>query len=82
MAVHRIDAPLVPSHWRPSAAYFYTLDLDGPLLAWEYLRRHPLYRADWMRRRTMIPARWGLRKRRGPAAGRPRGAAAVGDRRR
>ena len=27
------------------ATYLYALDLDGPALAWEYLRRHPGYRA-------------------------------------
>ncbi|MFV3093976.1 transcriptional regulator domain-containing protein, partial [Pseudomonas sp. GW6] len=31
-------------HWYPTAAYLYTLHLDGPALAWEYLRRHPDYR--------------------------------------
>lgn len=82
MAVHRIDDHLAHSHWRPSAAYFYTLDLDGPQLAWEYLRRHPLYRAEWARRRAMNPGRWGLRKRRGPATRCARGATAVGDARR
>lgn len=29
-------------HWYPTAAYLYTLHLDGPALAWEYLRRNPL----------------------------------------
>ena len=24
--------------WYPTAAYLYTLHLDGPALAWEYLR--------------------------------------------
>ena len=28
-------------HWHPGAAYLYVLHLDGPALAWEYLRRHP-----------------------------------------
>lgn len=47
----------------PTAAYLYTLHLDGPALAWEYLRRHPDYRRDWLRRRRRPnPAqRWGLR---------------------
>ncbi len=60
------DLPREP--WGVSAAYLYLLDLDGPALAWEYLRRHPQYRADWApRRRTACLARWGLRWRRRPA---------------
>ena len=49
-------------HWYPTAAYLYTLHLDGPALAWEYLRRHPDYRRDWLRRRRRPEAagRWGL----------------------
>ena len=50
--------------WRAAAAYFYTLDLDGPALAWEYLRRNPTYRAEWVartRRRAGPASRWGLR---------------------
>ncbi|NPY31949.1 transcriptional regulator domain-containing protein, partial [Pseudomonas aeruginosa] len=48
-------------HWYPTAAYLYTLHLDGPALAWEYLRRHPDYRRDWLRRRRRpeAAARWG-----------------------
>ncbi|HFT4328118.1 TPA: DUF6499 domain-containing protein, partial [Klebsiella variicola] len=38
-------------HGYPTAAYLYTLHLDGPALAWEYLRRNPDYRRDWLRRR-------------------------------
>jgi len=38
-------------HWYPTAAYLYVLHLDGPALAWEYLRRNPNYRRDWLRRR-------------------------------
>ena len=47
----------------PIAAYLYALHLDGPGLAWEYLRRHPDYRRDWQRRRRRVEAacRWGLR---------------------
>ena len=37
------------AHWYPTAAYLYTLHLDAPALAWEYLRRHPDYRLDWLR---------------------------------
>jgi len=47
----------------PTAAYLYTLHLDGPGLAWEYLRRDPDYRRDWQRRRRRLDPehRWGLR---------------------
>ena len=50
-------------HWYPTAAYLYTLHLDGPALAWEYLRRHPDYRRDWLHRRRRPEAAhaWGLR---------------------
>lgn len=50
-------------HWHPTAAYLYVLHLDGPALAWEYLRRHPDYRRDWLRRRRRPEAAecWGLR---------------------
>ncbi len=49
--------------WLPMAAYLYALHLDGPGLAWEYLRRHPDYRRDWQCRRRRVEAacRWGLR---------------------
>lgn len=52
-----------PDHWYPIAAYLYALHLDGPGLAWEYLRRHPDYRRDWLRRHRRPEAahRWGLR---------------------
>lgn len=50
-------------HWHPSAAYLYVLHLDGPALAWEYLRRDPDYRRDWLRRHRQpeVAKRWGLR---------------------
>lgn len=49
--------------WRTGAAYLYTLELDGPALAWEYLRRHPGYRADWRARGWHLSGgRWGLRR--------------------
>ena len=55
-------AALSSDHWHPSAAYLYVLHLDGPALAWEYLRRDPDYRRDWLRRRHPGTAqRWGLR---------------------
>jgi len=49
--------------WYPTAAYLYVLHLDGPALAWEYLRRHPDYRRDWLRRHHQPEAAqaWGLR---------------------
>ena len=55
-------------HWYPTAAYLYVLHLDGPALAWEYLRRNPDYRRDWLRRHRQPDAAQAL----GPApAGRP-----------
>jgi len=55
--------------WYPTAAYLYVLHLDGPALAWEYLRRHPDYRRDWLRRRRQPDAApaWGLRLLEDPA---------------
>src|SRR4051794_13650186 len=54
-------------HWHPVAAYLYVLHLDGPALAWEYLRRNPDYRLDWHRHRRrpgtqhqLQAQRWGL----------------------
>lgn len=52
-----------PRGWHASAAYLYMLHLDGPALAWEYLRRHPDYRRDWRRHRgraDAIAQRWGM----------------------
>lgn len=49
--------------WHPSAAYLYVLRLDGPGLAWEYLRRHPDYARGWRAHRSgadVDPDRWGL----------------------
>ncbi|KAB2309780.1 DUF2285 domain-containing protein [Betaproteobacteria bacterium SCN2] len=51
-------------HWHPSAAYLYVLHLDGPALAWEYLRRNPEYRHAWKHHRHRpqhAALRWGLR---------------------
>jgi hypothetical protein len=55
--------------WYPTAAYLYVLHLDGPALAWEYLRRHPGYRRDWLRRRPRpdLAQAWGLRLLEDPA---------------
>jgi hypothetical protein len=68
--------------WRAAAAYLYTLDLDGPALAWEYLRRHPAYCADWSdtprAERSSGAARWGLRFCGRSAARRAPGASALG----
>lgn len=52
-----------PPPWHASAAYLYALHLDGPALAWEYLRRHPGYRVAWRMRATDSGAArpWGLR---------------------
>src|SRR5690606_29642 len=49
--------------WHPVTAYLYVLHLDGPSLAWEYLRRNPEYRRDWHEhwRRPRQAQRWGLR---------------------
>ena len=50
--------------WYPTAAYLYVLHLDGPALAWEYLRRNPAYRHDWIHCDTnfsQVARRWGLR---------------------
>jgi hypothetical protein len=59
------DRALEP--WTLSAAYLYTLDLDDPALAWEYLRRHPGYRMDWDdRKRALSFDRWGLRRAEDP----------------
>jgi hypothetical protein len=56
-----------PEPWTLAAAYLYTLDLDGPALAWEYLRRHPGYRSDWAyRKRASCFAQWGLRRAEDP----------------
>ena len=57
-------------HWHPSAAYLYVLHLDGPALAWEYLRRNPEYRRDWQARKRYAhneAQRWGLRLLEDPA---------------
>src|SRR5699024_8347561 len=45
------------------------LHLDGPALAWEYLRRNADYRLDWLHRRRRAEAaqHWGLRLLEDPA---------------
>ena len=68
MTIHHDPADL-SAPWRAAAAYFYTLDLDGPALAWEYLRRHANYRSDWLSRQSRTSAsHWGLQSCRRPAA--------------
>ncbi|SIR52644.1 transcriptional regulator domain-containing protein [Pseudacidovorax sp. RU35E] len=67
MTIHSsADAP--PAPWCAGGAYLYLLELDGPALAWEYLRRHPSYRGGWQQGRWCRPdgelKRWGLRCRR------------------
>jgi hypothetical protein len=48
--------------WRPVAAYIYLLNLDGPGLAWEYLRRNSRYLESWTHKRSSPRAKyWGLR---------------------
>ncbi len=50
--------------WRSRNNYQYILGLDGPLLAWEYLRRNPSYQMDWHARntdsRSSSDRGWGL----------------------
>lgn len=59
MTIHH-DPADVSAPWRAAAAYLYTLDLDGPALAWEYLRRNAGYQAEWNGRRRVPALRWGL----------------------
>jgi hypothetical protein len=63
-------AESVGTHWHPMSAYLYVLHLDGPALAWEYLRRNPEYRRDWLLRGDIPHAaqRWGLRLLEDPAS--------------
>lgn len=42
--------------WKKSEAFRYVAFLDGPLLAWEYLRRNVAYRAAWLKYRLGTPA--------------------------
>lgn len=59
--------------WHPAAAYLYALTLDGPALAWEYLRRNPRYRAVYSLHargsadEAAHAAPWGLRLLEDPA---------------
>ncbi len=53
--------------WRAGASYLYVLGLEGPSVAWEYLRRSVPYQEFWGRARegrTLDEALpWGLRFR-------------------
>jgi hypothetical protein len=55
------------NEWHPAAAYLYALTLDGPALAWEYLRRNPRYCAIYGQHacgsadEAALAAPWGLR---------------------
>lgn len=78
MTIHKDSAEL-SAPWRAAAAYLYTLDLDGPALAWEYLRRHVGYQADWLSSQRHAPAfHWGLKSSRRPAARCPPGSPTLG----
>lgn len=77
MTIHH-DLADFSAPWRAAAAYLYTLDLDGPALAWEYLRRHAGYQADWLsRQRRASASRWGLQSSRRPATRCPPGIPAL-----
>lgn len=56
-----------PPPWHASAAYLYVLHLDGPALAWEYLRRHPGYPQAWRAQAADAAQPWGLRTLENPA---------------
>ena len=57
-----VDRAGAPAAWRAQAAYLYLLDLDGPALAWEYLRRNAGYQAAWLAKGRAGDAEpWGLR---------------------
>ena len=52
------------SAWQNRGAFEYTEQLDGPLLAWEYLRRNRAYRTAWDERNPVesetAERDWGL----------------------
>lgn len=58
-----------PPPWHASSAYLYVLHLDGPALAWEYLRRHPGYQLAWHMQAPDASAAqsWGLHTLEDPA---------------
>lgn len=53
--------------WTATAAYLYVLRLDAPSLAWEYLRRNPIYQQVWKHLGKSAAPRdakiWGLQFR-------------------
>lgn len=67
--VHLDDGQLAarPPPWHASAAYLYVLHLNGPALAWEYLRRHPGYGLAWHTQDFGTANTWGLRALEDPA---------------
>lgn len=80
MTIHH-DSAGFSAPWRAAAAYLYTLDLDGPALAWEYLRRHAGYRADWLSGQYSAlrgsASHWGLKSSRRPSTRCPPGTPAL-----
>ena len=50
--------------WRKPGDYQYLVELDGPRLAWEYVRRNPHYQDAWRRRDSRKDGgslhEWGL----------------------
>jgi hypothetical protein len=52
------------AEWKQSTNFRYVESLDGPQLAWEYLRRNSAYRATWEERGVdtskSAAAAWGL----------------------
>lgn len=73
MTIHHNSVDL-SAPCRAAAAYLYTLDLDSSALAWEYLRRHTGYRADWLSRQSRASvSHWGLQSCRRPTARCPPG---------
>jgi hypothetical protein len=61
------EMPNSNAPWTVNAAYLYVLHLDGPSLAWEYLRRNPAYQEEWRQcsERDSVKASesWGLQFR-------------------
>jgi len=72
--------------WMSSAAYLYVLHLDESQLAWEYLRRNPIYRLDWLSScadpLTFPADSWGLQFRGEPGPRRTAGPTLLVGRRR
>lgn len=47
---------------QPAAAYFYSLHLDAPSLAWNFLRRNTEYRRHWQACEVSLSVRWCLQQ--------------------